>query len=86
MDINSSLLAGLSTAQLTQALADAQQAYLDLSTGQKGESFTYTQGDGSKSVTFTRANLAQLTSLIRQLQFQLGIISRARRPISFLYR
>ncbi|WP_206118984.1 gpW family head-tail joining protein [Chromobacterium fluminis] len=78
---NTSLLAGMSTAALQQALQDAQQAYIDLSTGAKGESFSYTQGDGAKSVTYTRANIGQLQMLIRQLQQQLGIISRARRAI-----
>ncbi|MCP1290924.1 gpW family protein [Chromobacterium sp. S0633] len=78
---NTSLLAGLSTAALQQALQDAQQAYIDLSTGAKGESFSYTQGDGAKSVTYTRANIGQLQMLIRQLQQQLGIIPRARRAI-----
>ncbi|NHR07655.1 phage head-tail adapter protein [Chromobacterium haemolyticum] len=71
----------MSTAALQQALQDAQQAYIDLSTGAKGESFSYTQGDGAKSVTYTRANIGQLQMLIRQLQQQLGIISRARRAI-----
>ena len=33
---------------LQTALAKAQQAYLDLSTGNKGESFSYAQGEGSK--------------------------------------
>ncbi|WP_227105164.1 gpW family protein [Chromobacterium rhizoryzae] len=78
---NTSLLAGMSTAALQQALQDAQQAYIDLSTGAKGESFSYTQGDGAKSVTYTRANIGQLQMLIRQLQQQLGIIPRARRAI-----
>ncbi len=83
----SSLLAGgLTTAQLQANLAAAQQAYIDLSTGAKGESYSYTQGDGAKSVTYTRANLAQLTALIQLLQAQLGVVPRPRRPISFNFR
>ena len=81
-----SLLAGRSTEQLQADLAAAQQAFIDLSAGNKGESYSYTQGDGAKSVTYTRANLAQLTALIRELQAQLGIIRHARRPIRFNFR
>ncbi len=84
-DPATSLLAGRSTAQLRADLAAAQQAYLDLSTGAKGESFSYTQGDGSKSVTYTRANLAQLSALIQMLQQQLGIVTVARRPVRFRF-
>jgi hypothetical protein len=81
-----SLLAGMNTAALQTALAAAQQAYIALSTGAKGESYSYTQGDGTKSVTYTRANLPQLASLIQLLQSQLGIVSRVRSPIRFRYR
>ena len=81
-----SLLAGMDTAGLRASLAAAQQAYIDLSTGAKGESYSYTQGDGSKSVTYTRANLPALANIIQLLQSQLGIVPRARRPIRFWYR
>ncbi len=76
-----SIFAGMDTATLQAALAAAQQAYIALASGTKGESFSYTQGDGSKSVTYTRANLGSLVALIEQLQAQLGIVRRARRPI-----
>jgi len=82
---NTSLLAGMPTATLQKALADAQQAYLDLSTGAKGESFSYTQGDGARAVTYTKTNLPQLISLIRGLQLQLGIVGQARRPARFRF-
>lgn len=75
----------MSTAKLQAALADAQQAYLDLSTGAKGASYSYTQGDGAKAVTYTQTNVQQLVALIKQLQAQLGIISRTRRPIRFRF-
>ena len=78
---NTSLLAGMPTVALQKALADAQQAYIALSNGSKGESFSLTQGDGARSITYTRTNLAQLTMLIRSLQQQLGIIPQARRPM-----
>jgi hypothetical protein len=75
------ILTGRPVAQLQQDLADAQQAYIDLSTGAKGETYSYTQGNGGgKSVTYTRANLAALVALIGLLQQQLGIVRHARRP------
>jgi len=84
-DPTTSLLAGRPTAQLQTDLANAQQAYIDLSTGAKGESYSYTQGDGSKSVTYTQANLGALTALIRTLQMQLGVVTRGRRPARFRF-
>lgn len=81
-----SLLAGRPTAQLQQDLQNAQQAYIDLSTGAKGESYSYTQGDGTKSVTYTRANLPQLAALIQLLQQQLGVVCRTRQPMRPIFR
>lgn len=80
-----SILAGMQTSALQSALATAQQAYIDLSTGNKGESYSYTQGDGAKAVTYTKANLPDLVALIRLLQAQLGIVSAPRRPIRFRF-
>lgn len=78
---NTSVFAGMSTPVLQQALASAQTALIALQTGQKVVSASYGQGDGTKSVTYTEANIGALTMLIRQLQQQLGIIHRARRPM-----
>lgn len=78
---NTSILAGINTGALQTALANAQQAYLDLLSGAKGESYSYTQGDGAKAVTFTRANIGQLVQLIQQLQAQLGVVRRPRRAL-----
>jgi hypothetical protein len=82
---STSIFAGMSTTALQTALANAQQAYLDLSSGAKGESYSYSQGDGSKSVTYSRANIGALVVLIKELQVQLGIVSRGRRPIRFRF-
>jgi hypothetical protein len=82
---NTGILAGMPTAALQTALANAQQAYIDLSNGAKGESYSYTQGEGSKSVTYTRANIADLVALIQSLQVQLGIVTRGRRPVRFRF-
>lgn len=80
-DPTTSLLAGMDTSVLQAQLAKLQQAYLDLSSGNKGESYSYTQGDGPRSVTYTRGNLADLVQAIRLLQAQLGIIPHARRAL-----
>lgn len=85
-DPRSSILAGRSTAQLQQDLAQLQQAYIDLSSGTKGETYSYTQGDGAKSITYTRANLPQLIAAIKLIQAQLGIVTQPRRPVRFIYR
>lgn len=79
------LLAGMQTSALQTALKNAQQAYIDLATGAKGESYSYTQGDGSRAVTYTKANLADLTALIQTLQAQLGIVRRPRRAVRFRF-
>jgi hypothetical protein len=82
----SSLLAGISRESLQISLANAQQAYIQLSAGGKVENATYTQGDGSKSITYTRANIAQLANVIMMLQKQLGIDSRPRQPLRFEFK
>ncbi|ECI4646671.1 phage head-tail adapter protein [Salmonella enterica subsp. salamae] len=81
-----SLLAGSMTrAQLLDALTAAQQAYMELSAGAKGVSFSYTQGDGTRSVTYLPAELPHLMSLIQLLQAQLGIVRKPRRALRFRY-
>ena len=83
---NSSLLAGaLTPAQLQAALTTAQQAYLDLASGAKGVSFSYSQGDGTRSVSYQQTDIGQLTALIQLLQAQLGIVKRPRRALRFRY-
>ena len=81
-----SLLAGLPRESLQISLTNAQQAYIQLSTGGKVENATYTQGDGSKSITYTRANIAQLANVIMMLQKQLGIDVRPRQPLRFEFK
>lgn len=78
---NRSLLAGVQTSALQKALDNAQQAYIDLSTGAKGESYSYTQGDGSKAVTYTKTDLPALANLILSLKALLGKTPRPRRAM-----
>lgn len=83
---NTSLLAGSMTdEQLRDALQKAQQAYIDLTTGSRGVSFSYSQGDGTRSVSFQQSSLADLLALIQLLQAQLGIVARPRKPVRFRF-
>ncbi|MDE9483095.1 gpW family protein [Xenorhabdus bovienii] len=78
-----SLLTGMSREQLKTALDTAQQAYIELSTGTKGVSFSYTQGDGTRSVSYQQTSLGDLLALIQAIQTELGITTR--RPIRVRY-
>ncbi|AJJ72153.1 gpW family head-tail joining protein [Yersinia pseudotuberculosis] len=81
-----SLLAGKMTrAQLEDALNQAQQAYIELSTGLTGVSFSYSQGDGTRSVTYQPTDIGKLMGLIQLLQAQLGIVKHPRRALRFRY-
>lgn len=83
---NTSLLAGgMTYEQLRDALQKAQQAYIDLTTGSRGVSFSYTQGDGTRSVSYQQSSLADLLALIQLLQAQLGIVARPRKPVRFRF-
>ncbi|MBO1325303.1 gpW family protein [Acetobacter sp. TBRC 12305] len=77
----SSLLAGLSTDQLQAALTSCQLALIGLQSGQSVASVTYAQGDGSKTVTYRQANVADLSAMIRTLQRQLGVPGTRRRAL-----
>ncbi|MCP9269872.1 gpW family protein [Xenorhabdus sp. XENO-1] len=78
-----SLLTGMSREQLKAALSTAQSAYIELSTGTKGVSFSYTQGDGTRSVSYQQTSLGDLLALIQAIQTELGITTR--RPIRVRY-
>ena len=83
---NTSLLAGgMTDEQLRDALQKAQQAYIDLTTGSRGVSFSYTQGDVTRSVSYQQSSLADLLALIQLLQAQLGIVARPRKPVRFRF-
>lgn len=83
---NTSLLAGSMTdEQLRDALQKAQQAYIDLTTGSRGVSFSYSQGDGTRSVSYQQSSLSGLLALIQLLQAQLGIVARPRKPVRFRF-
>lgn len=76
---------GLTNAQLQTRLSALQDAYFSLSTGQQVATVSYSQADGSKSVTFRATDLVRLQADIALLQKKLGI-GHGRRPIRFAMR
>lgn len=84
-DPSASLLAGMDEATLRAWLTQAQTAYMQLSTGGKVASASYSTADGAQSVSYTRAELPAIAQLIRLIQAQLGI-GRGRRPIFVNFR
>lgn len=79
-----SILDGMTDADLRAALATAQKALIDLSVGAKPVSVAYTQGNGSRSVTYSKTEIPQINALIYAIQTKLGI-SPGRRPIRFRF-
>ncbi len=77
MTCRTSILDGIDVTSLQQRLAAMQQAYLDLVTGGKVEVASYAQADGSRTVSYTKANLADLAAAIITVQKARSI---ARRP------
>jgi hypothetical protein len=71
MSCRTSILDGVSVETLKLRLAAMQLAYLDLTSGGKLQVASYTQGDGGKSVTYTQANIADLTQAILAVQTQI---------------
>lgn len=69
---------GVDMATLQSWLTSAQQALQDLTVGGKPEAVAYGQGDGTKSVTYTRAEIGQLQQRIRQLARALGLVGSRR--------
>lgn len=84
-DPSTSDLAGVAPATLQLWLGQAQQALHELSIGAKAVTVSYAQGEGSKSVTFTPASVPQLRAHIAALMAQLGMTTRARRPVRFRF-
>lgn len=84
--MRTTILTGMTTQQLQDALSAAQTAYIALAGGSRIETVAYQQGEGRKQVTYTRANMGALSNLIAELQYMLGITRRARRPLRFIFR
>lgn len=73
-------LIGVSDDTLRAWLSGCQQAIQDLTVGGKVQTAAYTQGDGSKSVTYTAADLVALRARAQMLAQALGLVAR-RRPL-----
>ncbi|WP_207767641.1 gpW family head-tail joining protein [Lelliottia aquatilis] len=73
MTANCGPLAGMTPDQLRAALAAAQKAYTEMMLGQMGVSFSYAQGDGTRSVTYKATSLENLNQFIRDIQIKLGM-------------
>jgi hypothetical protein len=87
--VSNSILDGLSLELLTARLTQMQLAYLDLSSGAKPQVVSYSQADGSKSVSYTQADLGRLAQAIKAVQAQIdalnGVTSNRRRPMRPLF-
>lgn len=77
-------LIGVPPATLQHWLAQAQQALQNLSIGGQPQTVSYSQGAGQRSVTYTRANSADLRAWIAELQTALG--AGQRRAIGVVFR
>ncbi len=80
-DPRQTALAGMTPAQLQLLLSAAQTAYTQLMVGGKPVTVSYSQGDGSKSVTFNMASAGNLQSWISMVQRALGLPGMSRRPM-----
>lgn len=78
-------LIGVSDTTLQAWLAACQQAIQDLTVGGKVQTAAYTQGNGAKSVTYTRAELPALRARAQMLAKALGLVER-RRPMRPYFR
>lgn len=81
-----SVLDGLDISVLQSRLQTMQLALLDLQSGAKVEVVSYAQADGSRTVSYSKANIADLTAAILTVQTQIDRLSGAgcinrRRPM-----
>lgn len=71
-------LSGVAPAILQQWLTDALNARHKLLTGAQPNVVLYASGEGSRSVTYTRTSLSNLSMYITELQAALGMAPRRR--------
>lgn len=79
----SGVFAGMDPVALQAALTQAQLALISLDSGATVANVSYAQGDGNRSVTYTRADSGRLRQLIADLQAALGLRSRRAIGIRF---
>jgi hypothetical protein len=82
---------GIPDATIQQWYSQVLQAEVLVASGGKGEAFSYSQGEGTRSVTYTRANFDALIRMKIVLKAELswrGLLThsrRSRRSIGFFY-
>ncbi|AIN15189.1 gpW family head-tail joining protein [Yersinia pseudotuberculosis] len=69
--------------ELKAILKSATSRMRDIAFGDKGISFSYAQGDGTRSVTYQTANIEDLRALIAEVNAKLG--KRTRSALRFRY-
>ncbi len=74
-----SVLDGIDIATLQSKLSAMQLALLDLQSGKQIASASYSQGDGSKSVTYRADDIGELTQAILMVQTQIDSLQGIRR-------
>ena len=77
-----SVFIGMTPNQLQAALTNAQTALIELRSGSQVTTVSYAQGEGNRSVTYSKAEVGSLIQMITELQTLLGMRShrRAFRP------
>jgi hypothetical protein len=75
MTFRPSILDGIDVTVLQQRLQAMQLALLDLTSGAKVEVVSYAQGDGSRTVTYSKADIGSLTAAIVTVQSQIDRLS-----------
>ena len=90
MTCRTSIFDGIDVNALQLRLAQMQQAYLDLSTGTKVEVASYAQADGSRTISYSKANIGDLAQAILSVQTAIdraqGQRMGRRAPITPLFR
>lgn len=80
-----SIFDGLSVDVLQARLTAMQTAYLELVSGAKLQVASYSQVTGSQTVTYTQANIADLTAAILAVQSAMdvlnGVTTKRRTPL-----
>jgi hypothetical protein len=88
---NGNTYQGIPDSTIQQWYSQVLQAEVLVASGGKGEAFSYSQGEGTRSVTYTRANFDVLIRMKIALKAELsarGLLThnrRARRSIGFSY-
>ena len=77
-DTTTSLLAGMSDADLRSNLSALQAAMLALAAGSKPQVVELTGGGQHRAVTYAKTDISALSYMIRLVQAQLGIVTSPR--------